>query len=887
MKVALSRFFRPRRRDSIDAPAPVAYDQHSLLINGQRIVIRSGAFHYFRLPSPDLWKDRLLKIKRAGYNTVDLYFYWGYHSPARGVYDFTGLRDVDRLLSLCKEVGLYVIARPGPFINAEVDGGGHPAWLLAETDVPLRCLREGRHVDSPQYLAYAREWYEQIIPRLLPHDNIILFQIENEYFNDDLDPTYMRFLHHLARELGVKCPIIHNDLWKQGCWSDLVDIYGVDDYAVTSLASDWRGNANVMAGLDRLDEVRERYCTKSPLSIFELQGGWFDPWTGIGYEAIRRNLGRENMELVTWTALAQGTTIYSHYMFAGGTNWDHIGAPPVHTSYDYGAPVYEWGGVSDRYQAAKAIAMLVGSFEEVFALSEPCDDVRSDDAGLLYKARRQGDTYLAFLRNLTGQLRSTTLKANGVETGPVVVAPWSMRVVMLNLPCADAHVTAACQVLTAMHLENQHLMVFYGPGRVRWDVPASCRLLRDDVGCSIEGTRLVADYDGKGWKDVVFSAGGHRYRSLFLPNADEAWCVGDYLVVGASYVGESRLKGGITDLPRYEMRVQTAGAKAKTLRVYALGGLNRAEINDEMVHASEDSIAGYLRFEMSAAPEIRLPTLGPWRVQPAGETREGDESAGWRLLPAGESLEMDRLGISRGVAWYRARYSGKMPHIRLAIRHNAALYVNGRFVARLDNYQSEATDGEPESADVPPVQIDLPVDGQTDGTNTLTILVESLGHNKGFLGNERLPRGVLAVEADRPLAWSVRAGIVGEDVVTQPSFDDKTWPSVADLSMGPTDDVVWARTRFVLDLPENAFAPLGLWFEGVADKAHIYLNGMLIARDWSVSPQRCFYLPEGVLNGRGENVLALLLWRRGDAPAAGRIELQAYTIEASHRVSVL
>ena len=89
----------------------------------------SGEFHYYRLPNPELWREQLEKFKAVGFNAVSLYFDWAYHSPRPGVYDFTGVRDVDRLLDIAAEVGIYVIARPGPYINAEVDGGGFPGWL--------------------------------------------------------------------------------------------------------------------------------------------------------------------------------------------------------------------------------------------------------------------------------------------------------------------------------------------------------------------------------------------------------------------------------------------------------------------------------------------------------------------------------------------------------------------------------------------------------------------------------------------------------------------------------------------------------------------------------------------------------------------------------------
>lgn len=876
------------RRAPVQQAAHLSFDKYSLLVDGRRRVVRAGALHYFRLPSQDLWQDRLLKIKRAGYNTVDLYFNWAYHSPSKGVWDFDGIRDVDRLLALCAEMGLYVIARPGPYICAEVDGGGHPAWLLAEDDVPLRCLRNGGYVDSPTYRAYVRAWYEQIVPRIVRCPSLILFQIENEYANVERDAAYMVFLRDLARELGVSAPIIHNDLWKKGYWADVVDIYGVDDYAVTSFQDDWRGKPAHLAGLDGLAAVKEAYGKTSPLAVLELQGGWFDPWTGLGYDEIRRRLGRENMDLATWTTLAQGATIYSHYMFAGGVNWDHLGAPCVNASYDFAAPIHDWGGVSDRYNAAKAIAMLVGAFEDVFAESDPATDVGASDAGLLYTARAHGEARIAFLRNLSGSARSTALTTGAVQTQPVAIAPWSMRAVLLNAPFVNARLTATCGVFTALHHENQHLLAFYGPGRVQYALPDSHRLLRNDLGATSDGRTVTIDYDGKGWKDVVFTSAQHRYRSVFAPSADEMWLNGDYLVVGASYSGEGRMKGGVVDLPRYEMRFQTTDPKGQTVRVYSVGHLNRAEINDEMIFAAYDSIAGYLRFEAPPPPAVNLPALGPWRVKAALETGTPHPTTEWRTVDQGATLEMDRLGIYKGLAWYRAAYAGVMKGIGLAIRHNAAVYLNGRFVAKLDNYQPESTDGGAESAQVAPETIALPETLQASGENVLTILVQSLGHNKGFLENARYPRGILSATADRDLSWSVHAGLADEEAMPRPDLDDAGWAEAANLGEAlPDDDLLWARTRFTLDLPAHAYAPIGLYLAGAADIAHIYLNGVLIARDWSVSPQRTFYLPEGVLDPHGENVLCLLFWRRGAKPAAGTVELRAFTVEANNYINVL
>src|SRR4051794_29544679 len=134
---------------SAAATHTVTYDNYSFMIDGQRTYIWSGEFHYFRLPSPDAWRDVLQKMKAAGFNATSIYFDWAYHSPKPGVYDFTGVRDVDKLLDIANEVGIYVIARPAPYINAEVDSGGLPGYMTKQA---------GRaRSTAPDYLASSDE----------------------------------------------------------------------------------------------------------------------------------------------------------------------------------------------------------------------------------------------------------------------------------------------------------------------------------------------------------------------------------------------------------------------------------------------------------------------------------------------------------------------------------------------------------------------------------------------------------------------------------------------------------------------------------------------------------------------------------------------------------
>ena len=188
----------------------VTYDGYSFKVDGRRTYLWSGEFHYFRLPSPGLWRDIFQKMKAAGFNATSLYFDWGYHSPRPGVYDFSGVRDVDKLLDMAQEAGLYVIARPAPYINAEVDSGGLPGWLTTKA--------ENNRSDDPRFERYADEWLTRIDHILARHQltngtgSVIAYQVENEYYNGSAaGRDYMKHLEDKARADGITVPLTGNN----------------------------------------------------------------------------------------------------------------------------------------------------------------------------------------------------------------------------------------------------------------------------------------------------------------------------------------------------------------------------------------------------------------------------------------------------------------------------------------------------------------------------------------------------------------------------------------------------------------------------------------------------------------------------------------------------
>lgn len=433
----------------------VGFDRRSLFIDGKRRLIFSASYHYFRAPGRELWTERIKALKDLGFNAIDTYYYWPYHTEAQGKYDFTGLRDVDLFHDLVEEAGLFLIARPGPYICAEVDGGGFPGWLIAKKDVIIRCRQNGKPVYDENYMRYVREWYEQIVPRIARRKNLILFQTENEYslmqvpkflyyllkavvdqkgvdafYKVSSSPSfknimvsrmrkamkskdylascdYLRELYRMSRSLGINVPIFHNDAGNPTTrWSD-VDIIGVDDYPIQSAS--WREH-DPFGPIDLMEEMVDAIGRQAPLIIPEIQGGWYDAWGGPGYPFKREWLGPDGQDLTLKSCLAQGAAMINIYMAFGGTNWGFISDPDVYTSYDYGAPLTEGGAKSARGLACKHFAEFAFRHEEDLAGSAPDPGVTSSNRQVVVKARRalSGNTFI-FVRNVSGRAQTAEL----------------------------------------------------------------------------------------------------------------------------------------------------------------------------------------------------------------------------------------------------------------------------------------------------------------------------------------------------------------------------------------------------------------------------------------------------------------------------------------------
>ncbi|XP_071603722.1 beta-galactosidase-1-like protein isoform X3 [Heliangelus exortis] len=304
----------------------------------------SGSIHYARVPRP-AWRDRLLKMYMSGLSAVQVYIPWNYHEPLPGVYDFAGDRDVEAFLDLTAELGLLVILRPGPYICAEWEMGGLPAWLLWKPDIVLRS-------SDPAYLAAVDSWLHVLLPKIKPRlyqygGNIISVQVENEYGSYyACDYEYLRHL------LGSFRALLGNEVLLFTTDSTRVEELHCGTLQGLYATIDFGPGSNITESFGAQRQVEP----KGPLVNSEYYTGWLDYWGEAHASTSSAQVARGLEDM-----LQLGANI-NMYMFHGGTNFAYwSGADfkdqykPVTTSYDYDAPLSEAGDPTEKLFAIRTV----------------------------------------------------------------------------------------------------------------------------------------------------------------------------------------------------------------------------------------------------------------------------------------------------------------------------------------------------------------------------------------------------------------------------------------------------------------------------------------------------------------------------------------------------
>ena len=347
----------------------VTWDDRSFRVDGERLLIFSGEIHHWRVPAPAQWRGLLQVLRAAGFNAVSFYFFWGLHQPEQGgPFDFSGIRDLDLLLTMAEEEGLYVIARPGPYVNAEISMGGLPAYMTNR--------EAGLRSTDPENLADSLAWLSAINEIIAKHQvtdgggSVLMYQVENELIAED--PARSEFLRTLAdhvRTTGITVPLFHNDYNLGGRFADVeahdLDFYAYDHYPLGFNA------AGARAVIGESEAQYREISPDSPQFITESQGGAFTPW-GAQFDATKAYEFTDPAFTRQWGVrnLGNGVTAFNYYMAFGGTNWGWTGSPSSgFTSYDYGAAITEDRALTEKLAVQKEVGALQQAVPQIASMT--------------------------------------------------------------------------------------------------------------------------------------------------------------------------------------------------------------------------------------------------------------------------------------------------------------------------------------------------------------------------------------------------------------------------------------------------------------------------------------------------------------------------------------
>ncbi len=797
----------------------VSFDARSLMIDGKRLTIWSAEVHAFRLPSPDLWRDVLQKMKASGFNTVAFYFDWGFHSPKQGVYDFSGIRDLDRLLDMAAEEGLYVITRAGPYVNAELTRGGFPGWLINQ--------RARARTDDPDYLAAADEWLTQVNRIIARHQinngkgTVILHQIENELaLTTPAQGRYMDHLYAKARADGITVPLFHNDQGRNGYWvprgSNVAktvegspDLYAFDGYpggTCTVGGKTTRGSAAPDWGFYGPGGARggASASPNTPGFAAEFGGGWFDYWgSNGGYECNAIQRGKRFQRVFYGTNLANGIAIQSFYMGFGGTSWGWLPAPVVFTSYDYGAAFSETREVREKAEELKALAGLIQSVPDLagmvpagpVTISSPNIQVYHNkspetDARFLLVThspsnRATDDRFTIGAALPDGQYTLPEMRLNGFD------AKWLVAGVTLG---GQRLVYATSELQSHVRVDGGDLLLLYGrtaeagTTMLRYANAPTVRVIAGDVRSSFDAAKgdLRLDYTHGMLARVQISGGGRPPLTLLIGDEGEAarfWKSGDVLVRGPALVRKAVASGGTLAL--------TGDTKDATpLEIWAGKRVRAVTWNGTRVATTAGTSGSIVARAPLAGPvQVALPTLTDWRMAPGTpEADPGFDDSAWAAIdnrayasitarPDGQpNMLMDAYGFHEGDVWYRGRFTGTADAQRLRLYYGAGgsgmvqVFVDGVLVG-----QDELPGGLPRPITTGAVTIALPQAARTPGEHVVSVMVRNNGHNWDLDADDfhKEARGLISASIERqsgpsfaiPVAWKIQGRQGGEDIV--------------------------------------------------------------------------------------------------------------------------
>jgi hypothetical protein len=881
----------------------ITYDAKSFIVNGQRLLLAGGEFHYFRTPN-ELWEDRIIKAKRCGANLITTYIPWSWHEQNEGKQCWTGDRDLGKFIELCQKHNMYLIVKPGPYICAEWDFGGHPDWLLSKK-IPLRVLND-------KYLGYVRGWYKSVAEKISPYlvtkgGNILCIQVENEYdhlmnygeekISVENAIEYFKRLSNMLKEFGIDIPQFANE-------AEFLRGKGIIDtrtyYPNIPFFTDWMYQHDYFDGKILNAKKGQPNC---PTMILELQVGWFSQF-GQPFYVPEVNL----TESVTKSVLILGASVLNYYMFIGGTTFPYWGCRgnnwPITgigtgTSFDFGGSmIREWGEVMPgRYDWTKAFMLFCNDYKDLLLESENTEDFSAvsekneiqiiektgsvADKALLTKSEKfkvyakkdSKGQQIVCVRNLSNESRAVSVLKNGktVITGLELEHHQTFLLpVDVCIPSTDIKIAnSSSELLFAKKINGQVSFGLYGKsdkaGQTVLNVPVSqVKILKGDI--ELTGSeQAVLKYKHAGIQ--IAQVKNHLLFIIDQKLAGKVEQVDGGIMICDAYFTKDIEQGGNQAVVKMQVR---SGDK-NTFHYFGGKKIANVSIADKPVQITSDAKCLQTSFEYkkSAKNNVTLKWQGNWKVKAdTDEVAPNYDDSNWLRLTKPISLEEAGL-LEHGYIWYRGQFElpPKPSDLQIIYTGNATdrqyIYLNGNLI-----WTGITSGNEPQRINVDNKFV-------VAGRNCLAVLYANIFHNKSHPHEGAIlkysgimqPILVNAATAGRPVTTSVSDFSVRQQLTgilkgyTKLSFDDSDWTNVPTAEKYVISEkmgnVVWFRRNFEYKCKSGVEVAVRLTIPKANQRCVFYLNGKPLGQFESIGPQHEFYVPSTFL--QKENILAIVL----------------------------
>ncbi|KAH8683399.1 glycoside hydrolase superfamily [Tricladium varicosporioides] len=804
----------------------VQWDHYSHIINGQRLFIWSGEMHYWRIPVPELWRDILEKVKAAGFNTVSFYANWGYHSPKEGTVDFeSSTRNFERLFDIAKEIGLYILFRPGPYVNAEASAGGFPGWLTTGAYGTLR------NNDT----RYTKAWtpYMTAITKIIAKHqvtnggNVFIFQIENEYGNQwksiaTKTPNYpaidyMELLEANARENGIDVPLIHNNpnmnskSWSKDFSNEggNVDIYAADHYPScwSCDLSECTGTNGAVPEFTTYDIYYTSFQSVAPTQpsfLAEFQGGSYNPWGGPEGGCVNTT-GPDWVNVFYRHNIAQKISAMNIYMIFGGTNWGGLPMPMIATSYDYSAPISEARTLGDKYHETKLFGMFIRAARDLTKVDRINNNTAYASTTAIFTTElRNPDTNGAFYvtaHTLSPSKDLTPFRLNVSTSEGAFSIPQYAKDIVLNGRESKIIITdfgvgsqkivySTAEVLAVSVQDGLPLVVLWLPAGQSGEFFLT-GVKRGSVskgdGCSdidfkqVEGG-IIAFYTQLNGSAVIEFDNHFRFMLVDRSTAYYTWMPSlsadpytpensTIIVQGPYLIRKASISGKM-------LAITGDWSMATEVEIFAPTSVERVSFNGASLsvrRTSHGSLVGRLAApgHSVASIQAKLPALNKWRVNDGlPERRVSYDDSRWTIANHNSTqnptkpatypvLYTDEYGYHTGNLLFRGRFEGSG-----ATGVHLALIggVNSGWSAYLNGIHLGSYTG---SSTLTNTSLDLSFSNATvnsNSTNILFIIQDNMGHDQ--TSGATNPRGIYnatLIGGGKFTSWKITGNAGGEE----------------------------------------------------------------------------------------------------------------------------